>query len=201
MKIDVPQEWMRQLAGLTVEGQREWIANMLPEDLLRLDAMFETWAARGQIEPREEGWRTWLMLAGRGFGKTRAGAEWVHRLAMGGKRRFALVAASIDEARSVMIEGKSGLLAVGKRHTSRLKWEPSLGRLKWPNGSEAMLYSGDNADGLRGPEHDFAWCVATHRLPAVPGDRGTAAAGAARQPGDRERLCRGRRRERCLGRP
>lgn len=160
MRIDVPQEWMRQLAALPVEGQRAWIAAMLPEDLLKLDAMFETWAAHGQIEPNHEGWRTWLMLAGRGFGKTRAGAEWVHRLAMGGKRRIALVAASIDEARSVMIEGKSGLLAVGRRHASRLKWEPSLARLKWPNGSEAMLYSGDNADGLRGPEHDFAWCAA-----------------------------------------
>lgn len=158
MRIDVPQQWIQHLAARSVAEQREWIAKMRPEDLLRLDAMFETWAARGQIEPSGEGWRTWLMLAGRGFGKTRAGAEWVHRLAMSGKRRIALVAASIDEARSVMIEGQSGLLAVGGRHTRRLKWEPSLGRLKWPNGSVAQLYSGDHADGLRGPEHDFAWC-------------------------------------------
>jgi len=61
------------------------------------------------------------------------------------------------DARSIMVEGVSGLLAVAKVHRQRLHWEPSLGRLRWPNGSEAQLFSGDNADGLRGPEHDFAW--------------------------------------------
>jgi len=56
-----------------------------------------------------------------------------------------------------MVEGVSGLLAVSKLRKQRVYWEPSLGRLKWPNGSEAQLFSGDNADGLRGPEFDFAW--------------------------------------------
>ena len=158
MRVDVPQRWVRPLSVRSPEAQRAWLLAMLPEDLLRFDAMFETWAARGQLEPCAGGWSTWLMMAGRGFGKTRAGAEWVHQLATGGKRRIALVAASIDEARAVMIEGKSGLLGVGRRCGGRLKWEPSLGRLRWPNGSEAMLYSGDHADGLRGPEHHFAWC-------------------------------------------
>ena len=69
--------------------------------LLMLDAAYELWAAKGQIEPRGKGWRTWLMLAGRGYGKTRAGAEWVHRLAMTGKRRIALVGATMDEARAI----------------------------------------------------------------------------------------------------
>jgi len=158
MIIDVPQQWAMRLARQDEAAQREWLERCLPEDLLKLDAMFETWAAEGQKEPGSEGWRVWLMMAGRGFGKTRAGAEWVHRLAMSGKRRIALVAASIDEARSVMVEGRSGLLSVGKRHSRKLIWEPSLGRVRWPNGSEAMLYSGDHPDGLRGPEFDFAWC-------------------------------------------
>jgi phage terminase large subunit-like protein len=57
-----------------------------------------------------------------------------------------------------MVEGVSGLIAVARLHGQKLNWEPSLGRLKWPNGSEAQLFSGDNADGLRGPEHDLAWC-------------------------------------------
>jgi phage terminase large subunit-like protein len=57
-----------------------------------------------------------------------------------------------------MVEGVSGLLKVAAGHGLRLQWQPSLGRLRWPNGSEAQLFSGDNADGLRGPEHDFAWC-------------------------------------------
>jgi hypothetical protein len=73
--------------------------------------------------------------------------------------RIALVAASIDEARAVMVEGSSGLLSVARRQRHRLKWEPSLGRLTWPRGSVAQLYSGDHADGLRGPEHHFAWCA------------------------------------------
>jgi phage terminase large subunit-like protein len=125
---------------------------------MKLDAEFELWAHENQLPPNGEGWRTWLMMAGRGFGKTRAGAEWIHRLANGKKGvRIAIVGASIAEARSIMVEGVSGLLTVARRYRRRLNWEPSLSRLKWPNGSEAQLFSGDHADGLRGPEHDFAW--------------------------------------------
>jgi phage terminase large subunit-like protein len=98
------------------------------------------------------------MMAGRGFGKTRAGAEWVEKIARSRPGvRIALVGATIDEARRVMVEGVSGVLGVAKRRRHRVKWEPSIGRLRWPNGSEAQLFSGDNPDGLRGPEHDFAW--------------------------------------------
>ena len=135
------------------------IRNMTWQDVLEADAEFERWAHENQLEPTGDGWQTWLMMAGRGFGKTRAGAEWIFRL--GNSRpgvRIALVGATMSEARAVMIEGVSGLLAVAAVHRKRLVWEPSLGRLKWPNGSEAQLFSGDNADGLRGPEHDFAWC-------------------------------------------
>jgi len=135
-----------------------WLAKCRPQDLLMLDAAFELWAAKGQIEPDETGWRVWLMMAGRGFGKTRAGAEWVHRLALTGRKRIALVAASIDEARAIMVEGMSGLLNVARRQRVPVRWEPSLGRLTWPMGSVAQLFSGDHADGLRGPEHHFAWC-------------------------------------------
>src|ERR1051325_11689257 len=69
----------------------------------------------------------------------------------------ALRKAGEDDARSIMVEGVSGLISVARRYRRRLSWEPSLSRLKWPNGSEAQLFSGDNADGLRGPEHEFAW--------------------------------------------
>ena len=72
--------------------------------------------------------------------------------------RIALVGATIDEARTVMVEGVSGVLSVARLQRHRVKWEPSLGRLTWPGGSVAKLFSGDNADGLRGPEHHFAWC-------------------------------------------
>jgi phage terminase large subunit-like protein len=127
--------------------------------LLRLDACFEAWAHESQLPPQTEGWRVWLLMAGRGFGKTRAGAEWVHGMAHSRPGvRIALAGATIADARSIMVEGVSGLLAVAALHRQKLSWEPSLGRIKWPNGSEAQLFSGDNADGLRGPEHDLAWC-------------------------------------------
>jgi phage terminase large subunit-like protein len=149
---------MRALAFATPEQQRQIIWRMSAGDVLALDADFEAWAHAMQLPPPENGWRTWLMMAGRGFGKTRAGAEWIERLARSRPGvRIALVGASIDEARRVMVEGISGVLAVAKRNRSKVQWEPSLGRLTWPNGSQAQLFSGDNPDGLRGPEHDFAW--------------------------------------------
>jgi phage terminase large subunit-like protein len=98
------------------------------------------------------------MMAGRGFGRTRAGAEWVNGLAQSTPKRIALVAATIDEARSVMVEGVSGILSVARKQRVRVRWEPSKGELTWPKGSVARLFSGDNADGLRGPEHHVAWC-------------------------------------------
>ncbi len=108
--------------------------------------------------PVGEDWHTWLMLAGRGFGKTRAGAEWVHTLAeTQGAVRIALVGATLDEARAIMVEGQSGLLNT-RGAADRPKWEPSRGRLVWRSGAEAFLYSGESPDKLRGPEHHFAWC-------------------------------------------
>jgi len=149
---------MRQLAEAEDEYQRRIIWAMAPAEVLKLDADFESWAHENQLPPNGAGWRVWLMMAGRGFGKTRAGSEWIHGLASGKPgARIALVGATIHEARNVMVEGVSGLLRVAKLHGRRLTWEPSLGRLRWPNGSEAQLFSGENPDGLRGPEHDFAW--------------------------------------------
>lgn len=134
------------------------ITRLTPHDRMQFDARFEAWASEGQKAPGEDDWRTWLMCAGRGFGKTRAGAEWVHRLALGRRCRIALVGATIDEARRVMVEGESGILAVAANDRRTLKWEPSQRKLTWPNGSSATLFSGEDGDGLRGPEHDFAWC-------------------------------------------
>ena len=149
---------MEALKNASEDKQRKVIGQLSVDDALKLDADFETWAHRNQLPPNAEGWRVWLMMAGRGFGKTRAGAEWIFRLANGRPGvRIALIGATIADARSIMIEGVSGLISVARRYRRRLSWEPSLSRLKWPNGSEAQLFSGDNADGLRGPEHNFAW--------------------------------------------
>jgi phage terminase large subunit-like protein len=139
--------------------QERLIRLMTVERMMTFDADYETWAHQNQLPPSREGWRTWLMMAGRGFGKTRAGSEWIFRLAEGKPgARMALVGGTIAEARAIMVEGVSGLLTVAGRYGRRLNWEPSLGRLMWPNGSQAQLFSGENPDGLRGPEHDFAWC-------------------------------------------
>jgi phage terminase large subunit-like protein len=159
MNSDRARELLERLRDAEPEEQRRIILSMTPEDLAALDAWFEFWAHRNQLPPNGDAWRVWLMMAGRGFGKTRAGAEWVNGVANARPgSRIALVGASIDEARSIMVEGVSGLLSVARNRGQRITWEPSLGRLRWPNGSEARLFSGDHADGLRGPEHDFAWC-------------------------------------------
>ena len=117
-----------------------------------------------QLPPDGEGWRTWLILGGRGAGKTRAGAEWVRARAMGlwpstGPRaeRIAIIAPTFDEARLVMIEGKSGLLAV-HAHNERPVYEPSKRQLTWPNGAIAQVFSAEEPESLRGPQFDLAWC-------------------------------------------
>ena len=134
-----------------------------------LNAMFDTehvslaeawvdWAALAQLPPDGD-WRTWLLMAGRGFGKTRVGAEWVRGIAEAGDRgtRIALVAASEAEASAVMVEGESGILSCTPAADWPL-WEPALGRLSWRSGAQAALYSGANPEKLRGPQHSYAWC-------------------------------------------
>src|SRR4051794_9202918 len=94
------------LARATAEQQRRAFEHATPEQLLKLDADFEFWAHENQLPPGGEGWRTWLMMAGRGFGKTRAGAEWIFRIANARPGvRIALAGATIADARSVMVEG------------------------------------------------------------------------------------------------
>jgi predicted phage terminase large subunit-like protein len=96
-------------------------------------------------------------LAGRGFGKTRTGAEWVREQVKTGKcSRLALVAQDAGDARDVMVEGESGILAISPPN-NRPKYEPSKRRLTWPNGAMATLYAADDPDALRGPQHDGAW--------------------------------------------
>jgi phage terminase large subunit-like protein len=158
MNFELTWREMRTLAKASLEEKRRIIGDVTVTDALGWDVDFESWAHRNQLPPPDNGWRNWLMMAGRGFGKTRAGAEWIERLARSRPGvRIALIGATIDEARRVMVEGVSGVLSVAARNGSRVEWEPSIGRLTWRNGSEAQIFSGDNADGLRGPEHDFAW--------------------------------------------
>ena len=103
-------------------------------------------------------WRTWLILAGRGFGKTRSGAEWVRSVAEASPNaRIALVASSLSEARRIMVEGESGIIACSSPDC-RPVFEASLRRLRFPNGALAHLFSAGEPESLRGPEHSHAWC-------------------------------------------
>ena len=117
---------------------------------------WRVWARLSQQPPEGWGWRTWLILAGRGFGKTRAGAEWVRGIAESNPRaRIALIGATMSETRAVMVEGDSGLLAIAR--DVRPRYEPSLGRLSWPGGAVAYLSSAAEPEALRGPQHSHAW--------------------------------------------
>lgn len=116
-----------------------------------------SWAARPEQLAPEGAWRIWLMMAGRGFGKTRAGAEWVRAIAEGdGGARIALVGATLGEARSVMVEGPSGLLAIAP-WWNRPAFSPALRRLIWPNGAMAILFGAADPETLRGPQFSHGW--------------------------------------------
>ena len=102
--------------------------------------------------------RTWLLMGGRGAGKTRAGAEWVRwAVLQAGYGRVALVGQSLAAAREVMIEGPSGLLATSSE-IDRPVWQPSRQRIEWANGAVAHAYSAEDPESLRGPQFDLAWC-------------------------------------------
>ncbi|MEP0392322.1 MAG: terminase family protein [Erythrobacter sp.] len=130
-------------------------------------------ARKSQLAPLGE-WRSWLILAGRGFGKTRAGAEWVRMIAENNcEARIALVSSSLTEARSVMVEGESGLLACCPPER-RPMFEASLRRVRFPNGAQAQLFSAAEPESLRGPQFSHAWCDEIGKWP-LSHDRATRA--------------------------
>jgi phage terminase large subunit-like protein len=137
--------------------------NLTDEEADELLHTWELWARPNQLEPdavlpNGEHWVTWLILAGRGFGKTRCGAETVIKWVREGTcRRIALVAEDSADARDVMVEGESGILACSPRDF-RPEYFPSKRRLVWPNGAIATLFSAEDFDSLRGPQFDGAWC-------------------------------------------
>lgn len=133
--------------------------------------MQRDWALRArkdQLPPDltdfDETWTVWLLMGGRGAGKTRTGAEWIKAQARGDLcfccapvRRIALVGQTLNDVRAVMVEGDSGLLAVHDRR-SRPDYEPSKRTITWANGAIAQLFSAEEPDALRGPQFEVAWC-------------------------------------------
>ncbi len=141
-----------------------FIASLSEEECRALIHDWRFWARPNQLAP-EENWFCWLVLAGRGFGKTRMGVEWVRSKIEGASplaahmdapQRIALVSQTMGDGRDVVVEGESGFLAHSPPYM-RPRFEPSRRRLVWPNGVKAYIYSGDEPDQLRGPQHHLAW--------------------------------------------
>lgn len=150
------------LASATADQIDAFLGGLSDASLAALPWLFEFWALPHQLPP-EGAWRTWVIMGGRGAGKTRAGSEWVRAEVEGGRpmdpgrsRRVALVGETIDQVREVMIFGESGILACSPPDR-RPEWQAGRRRLEWPNGAVAEVYSAHEPDSLRGPQFDAAW--------------------------------------------
>ncbi|TYB89798.1 DNA-packaging protein [Oceaniovalibus sp. ACAM 378] len=150
------------IASAPSEVQCEFLESLSPEAVVGLPYLFDFWAMPHQLPPVGD-WRTWVIMGGRGAGKTRAGAEWVRSevegarpLDRGRSQRVALVGETFDQVREVMIFGDSGILACCPPDR-RPAWESTRRRLVWPNGAVAQAFSAHEPEALRGPQFDAAW--------------------------------------------
>ena len=158
---------MSELRSLSRSSVLLEVLQGLPkEDIIRLWGEWQVWGHDHQLPPARlegEAWRTWLILGGRGAGKTRAGAEWVRAKALGLSdtaekpiERIALVGETMAAVRAVMIEGVSGILATATPDCVPV-FEPSKRQITWPNGSIAQVFSAEEPEALRGPQFGAAW--------------------------------------------
>ncbi len=151
------------LSGLKPNALNKALDGLSDNALVSLPWLFELWALEGHQLPPDGDWTTWVILGGRGAGKTRAGAEWVRAQVEGARpedsgvcKRIALVGETIEQAREVMVFGESGILACSPPDR-RPQWQATRNRLLWPNGAVAELYSAFDPERLRGPQFDGAW--------------------------------------------
>ena len=144
------------LAALPDAQRRDALAGLPPADLAALEYEWSVWARPDQMPPAGD-WRTWLLLGGRGSGKTRSSVEWVRSQIETGRRvQVGIVGPTADAVRRIQIEGPSGLLAVCPRW-DRPTYEPSTRRVTWESGAVCHLFSAEEPDRLRGPNLDSAW--------------------------------------------
>lgn len=142
--------------------QQAFLDELTEAEILALPYLFEFWALDHQIPPAGD-WRAWVIMGGRGAGKTRAGAEWVRAQVEGPRpldagrcQRLAIVGETLDQAREVMVFGESGILACSPPDR-RPDWIATRRLLRWPNGAEAQIFSAHEPEALRGPQFDGAW--------------------------------------------
>jgi phage terminase large subunit-like protein len=150
------------LASATPDEVNEFLGSLSQNAFLSLPWLFEFWALPHQLPPRGA-WKTWVIMGGRGAGKTRAGAEWVRAQVEGPgpgdpgtAKRVALVGETVDQVRDVMVMGDSGIIACSPPDR-KPEWQASKHQLVWPNGAVAQVFSAHEPEAMRGPQFDAAW--------------------------------------------
>jgi predicted phage terminase large subunit-like protein len=172
----------QRLAQLTAEQRYAVMASLSPEELAALEYRWEFWARPDQLPPPGD-WRTWLLLGGRGSGKTRAAAEWVRAEMEAGRRlQMGIVAPTADSLRRICVEGPSGLLSVGPP-SDRPQFEPSTRRVVYANGGIVHLFSAEEPDRLRGPNLSGLWIDELTSMPSGGAEVWDMAQMALRIPG------------------
>ena len=153
------------LRDLSPNHLRQVLEGLGPTKVEQLSHDWKFWARPTQLAP-EGDWNTWFINAGRGFGKTRAGVEWVREQVKLGKKRIAAVASTNSDIERVMVKGESGFLAVCWKGDKTYKgkelgfpeWSPTKRTLTWENGAKVEFYSAEEPERLRGPQFEAAWC-------------------------------------------
>ena len=165
MTYKIPPITAQTLRELPDEQVQAALTALGPEKVAELQHSWEFWARPDQLEPRGKDWNIWLALAGRGWGKTRAGAEWVRHRVKSGDKIIHAVAPTKGDVRKVMVEGDSGLLNVCWSGDKTYKgvpmgapeWSPTNNTITWANGARCVFFSAEDPERLRGPQCHSAW--------------------------------------------
>lgn len=144
------------IASLPKEERDKILNSLTKEEAEDILYDWEVWARPKQLPPPGD-WLTWMILTGRGFGKTRAGAEWSKNEARKGAKHIALIGQTKADVRDTMIELSPASILKVSNPKFMPEYEPSKRRITWPNGCIGTIYSGDEPDQVRGPSHDRAW--------------------------------------------
>lgn len=159
----MPSKLVDLLGTMTEEERRKAFSSFTPEQREWLFFHWESWARQSQLIPgptsnprtKDGRWSYWLLDAGRGFGKTRTGAETVRKWVKS-FRYVNLIGATADDARDIMVDGESGILAICPKD-ERPVYKASARRLSWPNGASSLIFTADEPERLRGKQHMKLW--------------------------------------------
>lgn len=162
----ITADTLRQLPASKV---KQLFDELGPQKVEELKHDWNFWARDNQLEPDNSDWNTWFINAGRGFGKTRSGVEWVRENVKRGCKRIAAVASTNSDIERVMVKGESGFLSVcwkgDKTYAGKKmgfpEWSPTKRTLTWENGAQVQFFSAEEPERLRGPQFELAWCDET----------------------------------------